>query len=120
MAVSEPGLFDAPTPIAPPITETMRPGEKRRARFEQVVANGRHPFSAIFKMPLALHPDAPRTLDLTAPGPRCGDCLHRQPVGNGGRSYPKCTVGKRSSHSDATDVRRYWPACRDYERQPNQ
>ena len=75
--------------------------------------------------------------------PRCGTCIHRQTVGGHSRSYPKCLVGyerrpltdderarnvgtfretathhvymgPRYSMSNASDVKAWWPACRDY------
>lgn len=47
----------------------------------------------------------------------CGDCAHRVLEGHRDRSYPKCELGPRSS-GPATDVRRWWPACRRHTPRP--
>ena len=46
-------------------------------------------------------------------GKTCGDCVARVLVLWHDRTYPKCERG-RWSHSAATDVRAWWPACHEF------
>ena len=101
---------------ADPLAE-LSPGQRRTLRQAGDVRNGRHPLT---KGPL--HPEASRE---AAPGGSrskpftCGGCKHLASNGD----YLKCFLpglnGRpmpwRLSHSEATDVRRWWPACPDYE-----
>jgi len=49
----------------------------------------------------------------------CGNCRFREVFGRAKRGYPKCTYGgdtpPRATHSAASDVRAWWPACTDHE-----
>ncbi len=52
-------------------------------------------------------------------GATCGGCLHRVTTTWHRKSYPKCDAhSDRASHSEASDVRAYWPACSRWEAQP--
>lgn len=114
----QPGLFDMPhTPLPapePPASATVR----RTRRQAKLLASGRHPLSSPMGISLYLHPDAAPAEDREAPGLRCGTCAFREVIGHHSRSYPKCLFGghpyPRASHSDATDVRAWWPACKDH------
>lgn len=131
----EPTLFDAEqyrVPVPSPV-RSGRPltlGQRQAAK----LAAGTHPLSGIAGAPqtLRLHTDAAPADDKTAPGLRCGSCVHRLTVGHGpsDRPYTKCTLGwdpedggspfrfaPRVSHSEASDCRVWWPACIDHEGQ---
>lgn len=141
---AEPGLFDAPPPVATPAPERLTVGERRRRRHLRMIAVGLHPLGAALHFPLRLHADAPRDADLATPGPRCGSCRFRQTFGHHDRTYPGCTAGAMSetrrawalgdpvggpctgkeltvwtyprwTHGPGSDVKRYWPACVSYE-----
>lgn len=91
-------------------------GERRRARHATLFARGIHPLTLF-----PLHPDAPPYDQLDRPGPRCGLCAHRILLDHHNRKYPKCLYPDTEpnysrdyqffSHSEATDVRAWWPAC---------
>lgn len=53
-----------------------------------------------------------------APGPRCGTCAHREIQSYHNKTYPKCVFGEgiRVTGCESSDVRAWWPACRDYEK----
>lgn len=84
---------------------------------------GLHPLSMPGRLVIRLHKDAPPPEDLRAPGPRCGSCRFRQLVqAENWRTYPKCAKPGRSSiltHSNATDVKNWFPACHEYEPKPD-
>ncbi|WP_431897850.1 hypothetical protein [Nonomuraea sp. bgisy101] len=116
-------LFDveAPPPAAP--TERESPGVRRTKRQADMLSRGRHPLTG-----QALHEQAAAHDDRDALGRRCGNCRWRQVLQYRTRSYPKCvfpggssaeqyeTLGPpRVSHGEASDVRSWWPACRDHE-----
>lgn len=120
-------LFDAaPYQIELPERGPNLSGQRRRTeRQHQAVANGLHPLGLALGHPIRLHPDAPR--DHESPGPRCGSCWYRHVLPYHRRSYPKCLYGlenetdnnpqgsaPRVTHGAGTDVRAWWPACRDY------
>lgn len=44
----------------------------------------------------------------------CGDCRFREVLQYHGRTYPKC-VRSTMTHGEATDVRKWWPACERFE-----
>lgn len=97
-------------------------GEALRVRQAQRLGRGLHPLSMPGWPLLPLHRDAAPGWDLDAPGLRCGHCRFRQLLtGEGNRPFPKCTKpnhrgeASRASHSTASDVRAWWPACRDFE-----
>jgi hypothetical protein len=113
-------LFDTESLRVAP-ADPPTPAERAAARHAALAARGLHPLAGPLRTPIRLHPRAAPLADRTAPGLRCGGCVHRQPVHGGSRYYPKCTVGdgpvhrrSRVTHGDATDVRRYWPACTEY------
>lgn len=109
------GLFDArPYEVLPPVTPTGAPmsADRRRTRRQlEGLSRGRHPLEPVAGRALKLHPEGARWDDRNAPGRRCGDCWHRVP----GR-YQKCGYGapQRITHSAASDVRTWWPACTDH------
>lgn len=112
-------LFDLPaaTPRTPPARLT--PGEQLRARQAQKISRGLHPLTRDGWPPIPLHKQASLTTD--GPRLRCGDCRFRQILGHHNRAYPKCVLPdrwgepSRATHSTASDVRAWWPACQDYE-----
>jgi hypothetical protein len=126
-------LFDmAPTPLPEPPPK-MSPDRRRTQRQAAAIASGGHPL-ALVHGPLAFprHPDT-KGLDYE-PGPQadpftCGSCRFRQVLAWHNRAYPKCvkhppgmdadryerSVPLWASHGASTDVRRWWPACADYE-----
>lgn len=81
------------------------------------IRRGEHPLGGI-----RLHRDAAAGRD--GEGLRCGACAYLTPVRHHDGRYLKCGLplmvgGKetypRVSHSEASDVRRWWPACPDWE-----
>ncbi|MGH3376018.1 MAG: hypothetical protein ACRDP6_14870 [Actinoallomurus sp.] len=116
-----------PLPEPPP---KMTPDQRRALRQLEALRAGTHPLGMLPRvLPgyLPLHPDAAPADDRTAPGLRCGTCRFRLVLGYHNRSYAKCTFGQtegrlspRISHGAATDVRAWWPACRDYQRAEDQ
>lgn len=85
--------FD-PEPVEP-----MSPGRRLTARQHADITRGVHPL-----MHGPLHTDGSLT---------CGTCVHRINGGLRG-SYPKCDL-TTMSHSAASDVRAFWPACPKWE-----
>lgn len=105
-------LFDVDTPPAPAPEPKESQGVRRTKRQAADLAAGRHPLTGF-----GLHAEAAPHDDRSAEGRRCGDCGHRELVGrHGNRTYPKCTVGggARMTHGEASDVRAWWPACREH------
>lgn len=106
-------LFDMPT-AAPEPVEKLSADRRRTIRQRQAIANGVHPLASPLGIHLLIHADETRT---------CGSCAFRHNGNPGnGRSYPKClwrpgdTGGyPRVTGGAATDVRAWWPACRDHE-----
>lgn len=115
--MSDDALFDAPPGFMPPPIPGMSADQRRGVRQARALANGAHPLGVAFNRHLPLHPDAAPADDRVAPGLRCSTCRFREVLGHHSRSYPKCTHGDgaRISHGAGTDVRAWWPACRDYE-----
>lgn len=122
-------LFDMEPVLAaePEPPEKLSAQRRRTLRQAALLKAGRHPLSGLAGRPIRLHPDAPPAGDRNAPGPRCGDCVFRELMPGGNRSYPKCVRGWESgpmhdaplaSHSAASDVRRYWPACEHWSAKP--
>jgi hypothetical protein len=98
-------------------------GERQMAK----LLRGEHPLTKPGWPVIRLHPDAPPPGDRTAPGPCCGTCRFREVLltdGCRGKPVPKCVLPDRygaawrATHSDVSDVREWWPACRDYEAKP--
>ncbi|WP_433465730.1 hypothetical protein [Spirillospora sp. CA-128828] len=110
------GLFDLPHVKQPPeATETPSPDQKRTRRQRDMLAAGYHPLTLVMSRPLRLHDDAAPADDSKADGARCGGCRFRELKHYGPRSWPKCTIGGRESHGGGTDVRKWWPACTDFQ-----
>jgi hypothetical protein len=109
--VSDLELFPVDAPARPKLT-----GDARRVeRQAEAMAARQHPLVAALRIPLALHVDAAPAGDRTAPGLRCGTCVHRQtPYRRVAGRYPKCAHGgrwERATGGPGTDVRAWWPAC---------
>lgn len=120
-------LFDGYESAAREIRPSEQPGlsadRRRTLRQAEHIAAGIHPLT---RGPL--HELASRHRDAASPKSdpfTCGSCWFREVIGHHNRSYPKCTFGltnemkyitasPRISASAATDVRAWWPACRDY------
>lgn len=103
-------------PASPEPAEKLSADRRRTQRQSEALATGRHPLGLALGWVLRLHPDAPTADDRAAAGPRCGSCWYREVLGHHNRSYGKCLAddGRRVSHGAGTDVRAWWPACRDY------
>lgn len=124
MSTGDPALFEVPDDawvIPPPGGELTR-AERRKRLIAGRIAAGVHPLGR----PVLLHRDAIRDLEGES-GPRCGSCLFRQQVRHHNRTYPKCWYPNieeyphvRDTHSESSDIRAWWPACRDYRRQPRE
>lgn len=110
-------LFDMEgvPPPEPPAKES--PTVRRTKRQAALLARGRHPLSSPLGHSLFLHAEAAPADDRDAEGRRCGNCEFREVIGHHSRSYAKCLwpgYGERSvmaSHSEATDLRSWWPGC---------
>jgi hypothetical protein len=121
-------LFEGWEPVAvPPPPTDPRSGlsadRRRTLRQAEQIAAGIHPLSGG-----PLHELASRHRDATAPKSdpfTCGSCWFREQFRPGNRVVAKCTFGLTNEHryvtdgprisgSVATDVRAWWPACRDY------
>lgn len=113
------GLFDVTAlVVTPPEPEHLSADRRRTLRQAQAVASGVHPLGLVFSW-VRMHPDADRvaSVDDRKDLPlRCGSCCFRQLSSHHNRNHAKCTEGwpARASHSAATDVRAWWPACTDY------
>lgn len=118
-------LFDGYEP--PPTLEPEPPfsaGQRLTKRQAANVTAGIHPLTRG-----RLHPLASRHRDADSPKSdpfTCGSCYFREVIPYRGKSYPKCVFDPRRSgadsldkyarvsHSTASDVRAWWPACPDY------
>jgi hypothetical protein len=97
----------------------LSPDRRRTLRQAERIADGIHPLTGG-----PLHDLASRHRDATAPKSdpfTCGSCYFRSSLRYHGGTYAKCTIGMTTeargphmTHSPATDVRAWWPACRDY------
>lgn len=97
---------------AQPEPEKLSAGRRRTLRQADMVQRGVHPLTR-----LPLHEQATEVPKGTRAAPfTCGSCVHRVIVSRGAKDYPKCDVdnGAVASHSEATDVRAWWPACTRY------
>jgi hypothetical protein len=116
------GLFEM-TPTPPPARERLSADRARTERQRLLISRGHHPLAYLGA---ARHPDTvgvayertdPRGRDLT-----CGSCRFRELFSTGNRTVPKCTASvsgaylPRVQHSVSSDVRAWWPACRDYQK----
>lgn len=87
--------YEAPVPPRP-----LSADRRRTLRQKADVERGVHP--------LTKEPTRP---DLGT----CGDCAFRTMVHGGNKTFPKCfRPGVANTHSAATDVRAWWPACPGY------
>lgn len=103
--------------VPEPAPPKLSPEKRRTIRQAQALARGQHPVGVALGFTLRLHEQAAPVGDRSAPGRRCGNCRYRQLINPGtARPYPKCAVNDfaRASHSPATDVRAWWPACTDH------
>lgn len=121
--MSTDGLFDLPYGFTEPApTPELTRGQKRRRTVERRIAAGIHPLS-YGGLHLPLHPDAATFTPGTArecitDGLRCGNCRYRVTERHHNKTYPKCHIGDghpRSTGCESSDVRAWWPACRDYQ-----
>lgn len=121
MTADEPlfGGYEPPAAVADP---SLSPDRRRTARQAELIRRGVHPLTRLPAHELAPTDASPQ--DGKNLPYRCGSCVYRQvaPWHNG--SYPKCWLPgpggeaakgyPRVSHSAASDVRAWWPACGDY------
>lgn len=114
-----PGL-PVPAPVA-----KLSPDRRRTQRQAEVLARGQHPLVLALGKHLPLADDAAPVDDVTAPGRRCGNCWFRSAYRRRNGSYPKCWFStdhagefpqeyERITHGPGTDVRGWWPGCRDH------
>src|SRR5579884_949477 len=120
-------MDDALFPVPPetliePQPARKSPRERLTARQLALIEHGMHPLSLVQGAGnVFLHSDAPRSGDRAAPGPRCGGCVFRVNEPYHAADYAKCEWSDRPgryprrSHSSASDVPKWWPACRDFE-----
>lgn len=101
------GLFASDPYLELDAYESLGVDARRTRRQRAAMDEGWHPFGA------PLHPDAPPPDDRDAPGPRCGSCVHATRMRHHDRTYVKCGVDgvNRVSHTAASDLRLWWPAC---------
>jgi hypothetical protein len=117
------GLFEM-TPTQPPAPRDRLSADRARTERQRLlISRGHHPLAYLGA---ARHPDTvgvayertdPRGRDLT-----CGSCRFRQLQFGGARDYPKCiwstdgATQHRATGGASSDVRAWWPACRDYQK----
>lgn len=110
------GLFDVAPLVLPP---KVKRDKRRTDRQLEALQHNAHPLSVALRTHIPLHADAAPAVDRTAPGLRCGTCVHRvTPFREVAGKYPKCSLGgewARATGGPGTDVRAWWPACTDYE-----
>lgn len=127
-AVSDQGALFAMEPVAAEPQPAESATVRRTKRHAEFLRGGRHPLTSLMGISLWLHTEAAPADDKNAPGRRCGNCRWRQLVHHHSRSYPKCFAPgllnaesyerlgpPRVSCSEASDVRAWWPACREHE-----
>lgn len=116
-------LFDLPDGacVGSEPAAKLTPGEALRHRQADKLARGIHPLTRPGWAPIPLHRDAAPAGDKDAPGHRCGHCRFRLILGHHDRPFPKCVLpdrrgdASRATHSSASDVRKWWPACADFQ-----
>lgn len=106
-------LFEGYEPTTPCSTFSSA-GQRRTLRQAEAISNGRHPLTGG-----PLHDLATRERDASSPKSdpfTCGSCYFRETARWHDQTYPKCSHGEgsRITHGPASDVRAWWPACRDY------
>jgi hypothetical protein len=119
-------LFGGYEPPAPESIEKLSADRRRTQRQAENIAAGIHPLT---KGPL--HPLASRNRDADSPKRdpfTCGSCRFRESPEYHNKAWPKCflpnpaygadapfaVLYSRVTHSAASDVRAWWPACTDY------
>ena len=117
-------LFDGFEPRSAIESEPgLSAGQRLTVRQAENIAAGVHPLTKG-----QLHPLASRARDASAPKGdpfTCGSCYFRAVERYHDHSYPKCWLPgpntsadrptyPRVTHGAASDVRAWWPACRDY------
>jgi hypothetical protein len=107
-------LFDGYEPAEAVPVPKVSADRRRTLRQAERIAAGVHPLTGG-----PLHELASRHRDSTAPKSdpfTCGSCWFREVNRYHNKSFAKCweSDGKRATHSAATDVRAWWPACRNY------
>ena len=117
-------LFAGYEPPEPESTEELSAGQRLTRRQAANVAAGIHPLTRG-----RLHELASRHRDAKSPKNdpfTCGSCWFREVLRYHGKSYAKCMQGVENptdqtkgrapyvTHSEATDVRAWWPACPNY------
>lgn len=124
-------LFHVEPIERPQPAEGLSADARRTLRQLAALRAGTHPlgmYPRILPGHLPLHPDAPAADDRDATGPRCGNCRWRRNLTHHDSTHPKCTHpgtrgadeyeqhgGPRMTHGAASDVRAWWPGCRDWE-----
>lgn len=125
--MTSPGaLFDMePVPASDPPAK-ISPDKRRTLRQAAAIRTGMHPLSLVLAG-LRLHPDAGRDPAERTAGPRCGGCRFYGHYGH--NSWQKCLHGydaslagtpahrppPRVSGGPVTDIRAWWPGCRDWQ-----
>lgn len=124
--MSEMSLFPGWEPpvavVKPSQAEGLSADRRRTLRQGEAIAEGHHPLTGG-----PLHELASRHRDAASPKSdpfTCGSCYFRGSVRWHDGTFPKCSFGMtnetgwsgapRFSHSSASDVRAWWPACPDY------
>lgn len=115
--------------VVVPIPKSLSPDRRRTLRQAEAIARGLHPLALVFPW-VRMLPTADRSAqasDGKSLPERCGSCRLRQVFSYHNRSYAKCLAPDsasaaeyerqppRMSHSSASDVRAWWPACTSYE-----
>jgi len=104
-------------------TVESTPSQLHQARRLEAMRQGRHALSVALNADIRLHPAA-ALLDgrPDTRGRRCGNCRFRRVINTGIQEWPKCLFGgpefPRVTADAGTDVRRWWPACRQHEPRP--
>lgn len=125
--VDDTPLFDGyePSPLPPSRDPDLSADRRRTLRQAEQIRSGIHPLTG---RPLHLLADIyARPSDGRNLPYRCGSCVFRQVAKWHDTSYPKCWFPEnrgadevtvkgypRVTHGGASDVRAWWPACRDY------
>lgn len=130
--MSDDALFPV-EPVHPSFAERLSADRRRTLRQAEDITRGQHPLARVLPGSdnhghLPLHPDAAPADDRRAPGPRCGNCRFRRTRHHHDQAYAKCiypgTWGAdqyelhgppRVTGGPASDVRSWWPGCRDWE-----